>query len=314
MLTTDQINIRDPFVLVHQNQYYLYGTRGPTCWGKADGFDVYTSRDLAVWEGPFACFQNDGSFWADRNYWAPEVHLWHRVFFMFASFKSESRRRGTAILRAESPLGPFTPWSHGPVTPDAWECLDGTFYVNSDGRPYMVFCHEWVQAVDGEILAMPLTEDLKAAADQPTLLFRASEASWSRAVHHSSGVTGYVTDGPFLWRLENGKLLCLWSGFSEQGYAQGVALSDTGDISGHFSQINPLFLKDGGHGMIFRAIDGQLYLTLHTPNHTLKERPVFIPLIIRKDGMPEGPIGLLNPHNTEQGFRIISTTSPAELI
>ena len=287
MITTEQINIRDPFVLVHEGAYYLYGTRGPTCWGKADGFDVYKSDDLHSWEGPFVCFHNDGSFWADRNYWAPEVYRWQGAFYMFASFKSESRRRGTAILWAESPCGPFQPWSDGPVTPGDWECLDGTFYVSPKGVPYIVFCHEWVQAVDGEIWAMRLTDDLKAPAGSPSLLFRASEAPWSHIVHHSSGVEGHVTDGPFLWRLEDGRLLCLWSGFSQEGYAQGVAISDNGEIDGRFSQIEPLFLKDGGHGMIFRALDGQLYLTLHSPNQKLKERPVFIPLAVRSDGLLE---------------------------
>ena len=284
MIPTTQINIRDPFILVHQDVYYLYGTRGPTCWGKADGFDVYRSQRLDSWEGPFVCFRNDGSFWADRNYWAPEVHRWKNAFYMFASFKSETRRRGTAILRAESPLGPFIPWSDGPVTPADWECLDGTFYADRKGRPFMVFCHEWVQAGDGEILALPLTDDLKAPSGAPFLLFRASEAAWSRPVHHSSRITGHVTDGPFMWRLPGGQLLCLWSGFSEKGYAQGVALSDNGEIDGLFSQTAPLFLEDGGHGMIFRALDGQLYLTLHSPNRSLQERPVFLPLTVRDDG------------------------------
>ena len=118
---------------------------------------------------------------------------------MFASFKSGDRRRGTAILRAETPMGPFIPWSLGPVTPDAWECLDGTFYVDRGGNPWMVFCHEWVQAGDGEVLAMPLTMDLRAAAGEPRLLFRASEAEWTKEMAHSSGIRGRVTDGPFLW-------------------------------------------------------------------------------------------------------------------
>ena len=132
---------------------------------------------------------------------------------------------------------------------------------------------------------MQLTDDLKAPAGSPSLLFHASEAPWSRVMHHSSGITGHVTDGPFLWRLEDGRLLCLWSGFSEEGYAQGVALSDNGEIDGHFTQIDPLFLKDGGHGMIFRDMAGQPYLTLHSPNQKLKERPVFIPLKVREDGL-----------------------------
>ena len=278
MLTLSQINIRDPFVLLAQDTYYLYGTRGETCWGPATGFDVYESRDLENWSGPVPCFENDGTFWADRNYWAPEVHAWKGSYYMFASFKSEERHRGTAILRADSPLGPFSPWSDGPVTPEAWECLDGTFFADDAGRPYMVFCHEWVQAGDGEILAMPLTDDLKAACGEPSLLFRASEAAWAKEVRHSSGITGYVTDGPYLWRDRQGRLLCLWSSFSESGYTQGLAVSDSGRVDSHFSQLEPLFRENGGHGMLFRTREGKTLLTLHAPNQHLLERPHFYPV------------------------------------
>lgn len=277
MKRTD-INIRDPFVLVHDGTYYLYGTRGETCWGPADGFDVYVSRDLEEWEGPHVCFHNDGTFWADRNYWAPEVYHYGDAFYMFASFKNPEVKRGTAILKAESPLGPFHPHSDGCVTPRDWECLDGTLYVSKSGAPYMVFCHEWVQAGDGEVCAIPLTNDLSAPAGEPILLFHASDASWCKVMHHSSGVSGCVTDGPFLWRTADGTLLCLWASFSEGGYTEGVAVSDNGEIDGRFTQVEPLFMDDGGHGMVFRALDGQLYLTLHSPNAHLEERPFFHPI------------------------------------
>ena len=277
-MRTNAVNIRDPFVVLHEETYYLYGTRGPTCWGPASGFDVYTSRDLEEWEGPFPCFENDGTFWADRNYWAPEVHPWQGKWYMFASFKSETRHRGTAVLQADTPEGPFRPWSEGPVTPGTWECLDGTFYADGEGKPWMVFCHEWVQAGDGEIWALPLNGDLRAPAGEPTLLFRASEASWAKRVRHSSGKEGYVTDGPFLWKARDGRLLCLWSSLSETGYTQGLAVSDTGRVDSHFSQLPPLFERDGGHGMLFRTKDGRLMLTLHHPNEHLKERPCFLPV------------------------------------
>ena len=277
-MKTNEINIRDPFVLLQGDTYYLYGTRGETCWGPATGFDVYTGTDLENWEGPVPCFENDGTFWADRNYWAPEVHPWQGAFFMFASFKSEGRCRGTAILKAASPAGPFVPWSAGPVTPPDWECLDGTFYADRQGNPWIVFCHEWVQAGDGEILAMKLTGDLKAPAGEPWLLFRASEAGWAKEVGHSSGLRGYVTDGPFLWRDKGGRLLCLWSSFSEGGYTQGLAESGNGEITGRFRQLPPLFREDGGHGMLFRNREGETVLTLHRPNRHLEEHPVFIPV------------------------------------
>ena len=276
------INIRDPFVLVHGGKYYLYGTRGETCWGPADGFDVYVGDDLENWSEPVECFHNDGSFWADRNYWAPEVHVWQGGFYMFASFKREGVCRGTAVLKAASPLGPFRPHSEGCVTPPGWECLDGTLYISPEGKPYMAFCHEWVQAGDGEICALPLTDDLSAPAGEPFLLFRASEAPWCKVMKHSSGISGCVTDGPFFYRTENGTLLCLWASFSEGGYTEAVAVSDNGDITGRFVQAEPLFKDDGGHGMVFRGLDGQLYLTLHSPNSHLEERPVFYP--IREEG------------------------------
>lgn len=275
----EEINVRDPFVLTLNNRYYLYGTRGATCWGAADGFDVYTSRDLENWDGPFECFHNDGSFWATMNYWAPEVHVYRDRLYMLASFKREDVCRGTAILCADNPLGPFVPLSDGPVTPRDWECLDGTLYVSPDNQPYLVFAHEWVQVGDGEIDYLPLSDDLSRPIGEPKLLFRASEGEWVRSVHHaSSGRDGYVTDGPFMWRTADGTLLCLWASFSDEGYTEGLAVSDNGDITGHFTQIEPLFRRDGGHGMVFRALDGQLYLTLHSPNVHLKEHPCFIPL------------------------------------
>lgn len=280
MMKCNDINIRDPFILVHDGRYYMYGTRGATCWGEGDGFDVYVGTDLENWDGPYVCFKNDGSFWADRNYWAPEVHEWQGAFYMFASFKNETVCRGTAILKAESPMGPFVPHSDGCITPSDWECLDGTFYVSRDQKPYMVFCHEWVQVGDGEILAVELTEDLKAPAGEPKLLFKASEAAWS--VNHRG--KGYVTDGPFLWRTDDGTLLCLWATMASGGYAQALAVSDNGEIDGKFTQMNSLYTNDGGHGMIFIGLNGQLYLTLHSPNTHYQEHPVFLP-VIQREGM-----------------------------
>ena len=279
-----EINIRDPFVITDHGQYYLYGTRGPTCWGIADGFDVYTSSDLEHWEGPTVCFQKEEGFYADRNFWAPEVHPWQDRYYMFASFKSESMCRGTAILCADSPMGPFHPHSDGPVTPPDWECLDGTFFVDS-GTPYLVFCHEWVQAGDGEILAMPLTPDLKQAAGEPVLLLHASDAPWVKPVKHSSGITGYVTDGPFLHRSRDGQLLMLFSSFSEGGYTQGLARSVSGHIFGPWEQLNPLFGENGGHGMLFRTLDDTLMLTLHRPNVHLQEHPWFCSIEETPDGL-----------------------------
>lgn len=277
-MKTNEIHVRDPFVLPWEGSYYLYGTRGPTCWGLADGFDVYVGKDLENWEGPIEIFHNDGSFWADREYWAPEVHVIDGAFYMFASFHSPDRRRGTQILRAEKPTGPFVPISDGPVTPADWECLDGTFFQSKDGDPYLVFCHEWLQVHDGEVCAMKLTPDLKAAAGEPRVLFRASQAPWVVPSVDKDGNKNYVTDGPWLHRCPDGRLMMLWSSHGKDGYAQAASYSDNGDITGNWTPAaEPIFGRDGGHGMIFRDFEGAQRLVLHAPNENPYERPVFLP-------------------------------------
>lgn len=283
MITNADIHIRDPFVLpvADEGRYYLFGSTDRDVWTDqgGEGFDVYVGEDLAAWDGPHAAFRPPVDFWGRFNFWAPEVHAYRGKYYMLASFKAHGVCRGTAILAADSPLGPFVPHSNGPVTPRDWECLDGTFYLDPHGRAWMVFCHEWTQVTDGEICAMMLREDLTAAWDDPILLFRASDAPWVVSFRDSGGM---VTDGPFLHRAENGWLLMLWSSFTKSGYAQGVAHSRSGEIIGPWEQEpDPLYISDGGHGMLFGAFDGQLTLSLHTPNATPHERPIFLP--VRED-------------------------------
>lgn len=281
MLKNTDIHIRDPFVLPirAEGQYYLYGTTGAQAWtNSASGFDYYTSPDLQNWEGPFPAFRPPSGFWADRNFWAPEVHAYRGRYYLFASFKAEGVCRGTQILAADGPQGPFLPISDGPVTPRDWECLDGTLFVDASGRPWMVFCHEWVQVGDGEICALRLSDDLESAIERPHRLFRASEAPWAKEIN-SKGRKGYVTDGPSLYRLASGGLIMLWSSFGMGGYTVGVARSTSDEILGPWQQVpEPLYAGDGGHCMVFRTFDDRLWLAFHRPNQSPDERPQFVPL------------------------------------
>lgn len=283
MLKRDEIQIRDPFILSvsEEQKYYLYGTTDKNAWeGKGTGFDVYISNDLEIWDGPFNCFCPASNFWADRNFWAPEVYKYQDKYFMFATFKSENACRGTQILISDDPKGPFLAHSEGPVTPKEWECLDGTFFLDDDNNPWIIFCREWLQVFDGEIYAMRLNHKLNCALGKPELLFRASEAPWTR--HHlweTAGTTykTFVTDGPFIHRTSSGEVLMIWSSFGEYGYAIGSARSSSGKITGQWiHDKEPLFSKDGGHGMLFHTFEGKLMLTIHKPNQTPNERPIFL--------------------------------------
>ena len=284
----DDIQIRDPFVLFDADtrRYHLFGSTDENIWsGPATGFDTYWSDDLVEWHGPTAAFRPSPDFWSHTQYWAPEVHRHEGAFYLFATFTADGERRGTQILRSSGgPEGPYEPWSDGPLTPRAWECLDGTLHVE-DGTPYLVFCHEWKDVGDGEVQAIRLTPDLRGVAGDPVLLFRASEASWARSIPRPEFPQVFVTDGPFLHRTADGRLLMLWSSFGDTGYAMGVATSESGTIAGPWTQAaEPIWPADGGHGMIFADAEGRLLLTLHTPNSTPDERARFFPL----EETPEG--------------------------
>ncbi|QOI63994.1 family 43 glycosylhydrolase [Arthrobacter sp. TES] len=287
------IQIRDPFLLTLPDDagYLLFGSTDKNIWsGPATGFDCYRSSDLEDWEGPIPAFRPSPGFWGKEQYWAPEVHGYQGRYFMFATFTAPGHCRGTQILSAESPEGPYTPWSDGPVTPRDWECLDGTLHIDAGGTPWLVFCHEWKQVNDGTIVAHQLSHDLRTTVGEPTVLFAASEAPWSRALDVPAVADReapvYVTDGPFLHRMANGKLIMLWSGFGDHGYAMGIARSASGTVLGPWVQEpEPIWGRDGGHGMIARKLDGGLILTLHQPNQSPHERAAFFALRETEDSV-----------------------------
>lgn len=267
------INIRDPFVLREGNTYYMYGTRARNFGRKTHGFDVYVSENLKDWSEPRECF-NSRKFGLDREAnWAPEVHKYKDAFYMFATFTGKNRLRGTYILRSDSPMGPFRPHSDGAATPWEWECLDGTLYIE-DGRPYLVFCHEHTQIIDGTICYVPLKDDLTGPDGDPVTLFAGSEPYF---IEKKPEKEHYITDGPFMYRTGDGTLYMIWSTFIKGKYAECIVYFPDGTITGNFMHIDPLIDDDGGHGMIFNT-DRESWLILHSPNTCGKERPKLIGL------------------------------------
>lgn len=276
------INIRDPFILPYEGKYYLYGSRvglpqGKLFNGLQDGIDVYVSSDLEKWTEAKPVFEANEGFWGKYQFWAPEVHIYRGRFYMFASFKADGRCRGTHILASDTPDGRFTPVSEVQQTPVDWECLDGTFYIDRLGRPHMVFCHEWVQIEDGEVCDQLLSEDLTTPIGEPKTLWRASD--FDGVVTVMPDRRAYVTDGPFFYRCKSGDLVCIWSTYTSQGYAELVSVSDNGDIDGNWTILDtPMSNSDGGHGMIFETLEGEMRFTMHKPNApATAERPKILP-------------------------------------
>jgi hypothetical protein len=292
-LSLGEIRMRDPFILeTVPGEFVLFGTSDENVWGgPATGFDCYISSGLDHWDGPIAAFRPPSGFWADTQFWAPEVHALEGRFFMFASFATSTgaRPRGVAVLVSDHATGPYQPWSDGPVTPANEPCLDGTLYVDDDSTRWLVYSRgtegtsDSLGIADGEMYALRLSQDLRAGVGEPILLFAASSAGWTRPLRFPEGVEPpkglhlakdpLFTDGPFLLRSNEGTLLMLWSSHGEAGYAMGVAESEGGTITGPWIQHeDPLWSSNGGHGMVLRASTGRDYLAFHWPNNTPDER------------------------------------------
>ena len=265
------INIRDPFILPCDGKYYLYGTRANNFGVGTMGFDVYISDDLQSWSPPAECFNSAKFGLGSGPNWAPEVHCYSGKYYMFATFEQKNGLRGTFSCVAERPEGPFVLNSEKALTPEEWECLDGTLYISKDGVPYLVFCHEHTQIIDGEICRVRLNEGLAAADGLPEILFRGSDPFY--IVRSEDPGKHYITDGPFLFRNSKDELLMLWSTFVDGKYAQCIAKSDNGEIDGTFVHLTPLCTDDSGHGMIFEDRGAKKFV-MHSPNICGIERPV----------------------------------------
>lgn len=274
MLRRDEIRIRDPFIYTDtENQcYYMYGTTALEDGSVAarNTFSVYRSLDLELFEEPKVIFNGDQhNFWADRDFWAPEVHKYQGRYYLFGSCKAEGRCRGTQIFVCDTPNGEFAPLTDSPITPTDWECLDGTFWMENE-IPYVVFSREWLQVGDGEIWAMPLSRDLKSPIGEPFLLFRASD---NRGVSALEGKPwAYVTDGPFLYH-EGNRLRMIWSSFYKGRYL--VLLAESDSLRGKWEHGESQFSFDGGHAMLFHTLGGERMIALHRPNLADQERAYF---------------------------------------
>jgi len=266
--------LRDPCVLVEGDTYYAYGT-GWVCYKNTDrnlaGNWVKLEKELVV--VPSTCVTNQ---------WAPEVHKYNGSYYMFTTyFSSETQHRGCTIFKSASPEGPFVEITNGHITPSDWDAIDATFYVDPEGQPRMIFVHEWTSTDDkiGRMAIAKLSDDLTHFISEPVEIFRADAPSWTDS---------FVTDGCWMHTTSDGRLLMIWSNFDAHGYCVGIAHSDNGKIDGNWIQEDRLLYSkaytgtyDGGHGIIFTALDGRQYLSIHSPNAVVgdrKEKPVFIPV------------------------------------
>ena len=253
---------------------------------------MHTSKDLVDWSGPVDVLNLPKELACD-SLWAPEVHEWKGKWYLFGTIHRRVDRKNllpmlvpdfnpdrrksylaTWTFVADTPAGPFRKFADHAITPEDWSSLDGTLF-EQDGKPYMVFCHEWTQLRDGTMEAVEMSPDLSRAVGRPFTLFRGSELRMSVEGKVPERVIN-VTDGPFFYRTKTGRLLMLWSS-AFKGYLQAVSRSESGRLEGPWKHHEVIRYKDSGHGMVFKTFDGRLVIALHSPNkpHEAKRLRIF---------------------------------------
>ncbi len=267
----DSIRLSDPFILADAktNMYYMTGTGGL----------MWKSPDLKLWSGPYNVVKTDSTSWMGSKpmIWAAELHAYKGKFYYFATFTNKNviidtfrgnkiERRASHIMVSDKPDGPYVPMKDSTYLPANKPTLDGTFWIDTDGKPYMVYCYEWLQNWNGTIEKIELKPDLSGSIGEGSVLFRASDSPWSREKDENGKERpNKVTDGPFLFKTSTGRLGMIWTSWVYDVYTQGVAYSASGTLDGPWIQEKqPVTPPNYGHGMLFQTFEGKWLMAAHS--------------------------------------------------
>lgn len=284
----DSIRLSDPFILPDSgsSMYYMTGTGGM----------LWKSRDLKFWDGPFRVAQIDSASWMGPSpmIWAAEIHRYQNKYYYFATFTNRAvkidtvgtdiiERRACHVLVSDKPDGPFVPMSDPTYLPASMPTLDGTLWIEN-GKPYLVYCYEWLQNGNGTIESIQLKADLSGTTGPSKLMFRAKDAPWNRQ-KNSDGTEGpnKVTDGPYLFKTGTGKLGMIWTSWIHDVYTQGVAYSASGRLEGPWiHEPLPITPPNFGHGMLFYTLNGKLLMAVHS-HRSVNGRYIRMPRLFEVD-------------------------------
>lgn len=270
-INISEISMRDPFVFVDpETKMYYIPANGD------NKIKMYKSKDLKTWKDIGIVFEPAADFWGKTDFWAPDLYFYKGKYYLFVTFSGENKIRGTSILVADKASGPYQPLVNEPATPADWMALDGALYVDDKGAPWMLYCHEWLQVKDGEVVAQQMSEDLKTMVGDPVILFKASQAPWTPDNKKDGN---YVTDAPVINKMADGKLVMTWSSFgTDNKYNIGVCYSENGVLGPWVHDEQPLVNNNGGHAMLFRDSDGQMKISYHSPNDGVPARIIIQPV------------------------------------
>lgn len=241
------MTLGDPFIMLHQNVYYAYGTNSD------HGIEVYTSDDLKEWKkAPDLALHKDNSY-GDKWFWAPEIYYINDQFYMY--YSAEER---ICVATSESPLGPFKQSVQKPMI-EGEQTIDNSLFIDDDGKPYLLFdrfndgLNIWVAELEEDLMT------IKEETLHPCIhVSQEWEEVWPR-----------VNEGPFIVK-HKGVYYMTYSANSYESQFYGIGCATATDIFGEWTKYddNPLLQKPGelvgvGHSAMFRDKQGDLRIVYH---------------------------------------------------
>ena len=260
------VPLADPFILLHNNIYYAYGT------GADNGIEVMTSDDLKVWKRAAGtksglALHKDDSY-GNKWFWAPEVYFVNDKFYMY--YSAEERM---CVAVSDSPLGPFKQSVHKPML-EGQKTIDNSLFIDDDGKAYLFFdrfndgLNIWVAELEDDLMT------LKEETMHPCIhVSQDWEKVWPR-----------VNEGSFVIK-HKGVYYMTYSANSYESPFYGIGCATTTDIMGEWTKYsnNPLLQKPGelvgvGHSAMFKDKDGNWRIVYHAHQNktTIHPRNMYI--------------------------------------
>ncbi|MFT4222229.1 glycoside hydrolase family 43 protein [Dysgonomonas sp.] len=246
------ISLGDPFIMLHGNTYYAYGTNAK------DGIEVYTSDNLMHWKKAQALALHKDNSWGGRWFWAPEVYYIKEKnkFFMYYSADEH-----ICVATADSPFGPFVQDVKEPMIADE-KCIDNSLFIDSDGKPYLYFdrfndgLNIWVAELEADLKTIKRSTLAKCInVSQPW------EEVWPR-----------VNEGAFVTEYK-GIYYMTYSANSYESPFYGVGYATASSPVGPWTKYdnNPILQKPDslvgvGHSAMFKDKEGHLRIVFHAHN------------------------------------------------
>lgn len=257
----EKVPLADPFILLHDDVYYAYGT------GAADGIAVMVSDDLKTWKRAentqhgLALHKNDS--YGEKWFWAPEVYYVNGQFYMYYTAEEH-----ICVAVSDSPLGPFRQEQQRPML-EGEKAIDNTLFIDDDGSPYLFFdrfndgLNIWVAALEDDLMT------IKEETLHPCIhVSQAWEEVWPR-----------VNEGSFVIK-HNGLYYMTYSANSYESPFYGIGCATATTITGEWTKYphNPLLQKPGnlvgvGHSSLFQDKKGDWKIVFHAHQDTAKIHP-----------------------------------------